>query len=202
MAWCGSGLIYLSLKCSPPFLPPFTGPIFGPFFMEKEDRQTANPLQIKGFPICLYYAIRAHLRHPGPAKRGGRENRLFHSRPLQRRFYLRHLCSRYHHRPAGGGQEDGWGAGSAAVMRNIPRAGMRWHPLQSLTQTQGKTVWVRTKNHLGAEKLWSGSLLSVLAKKQCYLYKGYRQASRICWQYPTKRQEKTPGNKTWGLWCE
>ena len=37
-------------------------------------------------------------------------------------------------------------------------------------------------------------------EKQCYLYKGYRQASRICWQYPTKRQEKTPGNKTWGLW--
>ena len=61
-------------------------------------------------------------------------------------------------------------------------------------------IWVRTKNHPGAEKLWSGSLLSVLAKKQCYLYKGYRQASRICWQYPTKRQEKTPGNKTWGLW--
>ena len=28
-------------------------------------------------------------------------------------------------------------------------------------------IWVRTKNHPGAEKLWSGSLLSVLAKKQC-----------------------------------
>lgn len=25
-------------------------------------------------------------------------------------------------------------------------------------------IWVRTKNHPGAEKLWSGSLLSVLAK--------------------------------------
>ena len=28
-------------------------------------------------------------------------------------------------------------------MRKIPGAGMRWYPLQSLTQTQGKTVWVR-----------------------------------------------------------
>ena len=61
-------------------------------------------------------------------------------------------------------------------------------------------IWVRTKNHLGAEKLWGGSFLSIFQKKQCYLYKGYRQASRICWQYPTKGQEKTPGNKTWGLW--
>ncbi len=61
-------------------------------------------------------------------------------------------------------------------------------------------IWVRTKNHLGAEKLWGGSLLSVLEKKQCYLYKGYRQTSRMCRQYPTKRQDKTPGNKTWGLW--
>ena len=28
-------------------------------------------------------------------------------------------------------------------MRKIPGAGMRWYPLQNLTQTQGKTVWVR-----------------------------------------------------------
>ena len=28
-------------------------------------------------------------------------------------------------------------------MRKIPGAGMRRYPLQSLTQTQGKTVWVR-----------------------------------------------------------
>ena len=56
-------------------------------------------------------------------------------------------------------------------------------------------IWVRTKNHLGAEKLWGGSFLSIFQKKQCYLYKGYRQASRICWQYPTKGQEKTPGMK-------
>ena len=75
--------------------------------------------------------------------RGRRENRLFHSGPLQRWFHLRHLCSRYHHRPAGGGQENGRGAGAEGAMRKIPGAGMWRYPLQSLTQTQGKTVWVR-----------------------------------------------------------
>ncbi len=106
-------------------------------------RQTLKPLKTLGFSVCLYYTVRAHLRHSGPAERGGRENRLLHPGPLQRRFHPGHLCPRHHHRPAGGGQEDGWGAGSAAVMRNIPRAGMRWYPLQSLTQTQEAAVWVR-----------------------------------------------------------
>ena len=61
-------------------------------------------------------------------------------------------------------------------------------------------IWVRTKNHPGAEKLWSGSFLSIFQKKQCYLHNRYRQIKGVYWQYPTKRQEKTPGNKTWGLW--
>lgn len=106
-------------------------------------RQTLKPLKTLGFSVCLYYTVRAHLRYPGPAKRGRRENCLLHPGPFQRRVYPGHLRSRYHHGPAGGGQEDGWGAGSAAVMRNIPRAGMRWYPLQSLTQTQEAAVWVR-----------------------------------------------------------
>ena len=106
-------------------------------------RQTLKPLKTLGFSVCLYYTVRAHLRYPGPAKRGGRENRLFHSRPLQRWFHLRHLCSRHHHRPAGDSQENGWGAGAEGAVRNILGAGMWRYPLQSLTQTQGKTVWVR-----------------------------------------------------------
>ena len=61
-------------------------------------------------------------------------------------------------------------------------------------------IWVRTKNHPGAEKLWGGSLLSVLKKKQCWLHSNYRNEDSSCWQCPTKIQEKTPGNKTWGLW--
>ena len=106
-------------------------------------RQTLKPLKTLGFSVCLYYTVRAHLRYPGPAKRGGRENRLFHSGPLQRWFHPGHLRSRYHHGPAGGSQENGWGAGAEGAMRKIPGAGMRRYPLQSLTQTQGKTVWVR-----------------------------------------------------------
>ena len=61
-------------------------------------------------------------------------------------------------------------------------------------------IWVRTKNHPGAEKLWGGSLLSVLAKKQCWLHSNCRNGDGSCWKYPTKTKEKTPGNKTWGLW--
>ena len=106
-------------------------------------RQTLKPLKTLGFSVCLYYTVRAHLRHSGPAERGGRENRLFHSGPLQRWFHLRHLCSRYHHRPAGGSEEDGWGAGTEDAVRKIPGAGMRRYPLQSLTQTQEAAVWVR-----------------------------------------------------------
>ena len=61
-------------------------------------------------------------------------------------------------------------------------------------------IWVRTKNHPGAEKLWGGSLLSVLKKKQCWLHSNCRNGDGSCWKYPTKTKEKTPGNKTWGLW--
>ena len=61
--------------------------------------------------LCAVPRPAPHIRYPGPAKRGRRENRLFHSGPLQRRVYPGHLRPRHHHRPAGGGQEDGWGAG-------------------------------------------------------------------------------------------
>ena len=61
-------------------------------------------------------------------------------------------------------------------------------------------IWVRRKNHPGAEKLWGGSLLSVLKKKQCWLHSNCRNGDGSCWKYPTKTKEKTPGNKTWGLW--
>ena len=106
-------------------------------------RQTLKPLKTLVFSVCLYYTVRAHLRYPGPAKRGRRENRLFHSGPLQRWFHPGHLRSRYHHGPAGGSQENGWGAGAEGAMRKIPGAGMWRYPLQSLTQTQEAAVWVR-----------------------------------------------------------
>ena len=102
-----------------------------------------KPLIYGAFPVCRNYTVRAHLRYPGPAKRGGRENCLFHSGPLQRRFHPGHLRPRHHHRSEGGSQENGRGFGAEGAVRKIPRVGMRWYPLQSLTQTQGKTVWVR-----------------------------------------------------------
>ena len=61
-------------------------------------------------------------------------------------------------------------------------------------------IWVRTKNHPGAEKLWGGSLLSVLVKKQCWLHSNCRNGDGRCWRCTTKKRKKTPGNKTWGLW--
>ena len=123
--------------------------------LEKElnrQRQTLKPLKTLGFSVCPYYTVRAHLRHSGPTKRGRRENRLFHPGPFQCRVYPGYLRPRYHHRPAGGSEEDGRSAGTAAIMRKNPRAGMRWYPLQSLTQTQGEAVWVRYGSDMGQDE--------------------------------------------------
>lgn len=62
---------------------------------------------------------------------------------FQRWFHPGHLRPRHHHRPAGGGEEDGWGAGAEGAVRKISGAGMWRYPLQSLTQIQGTAVWVR-----------------------------------------------------------
>lgn len=51
-------------------------------------------------------------------------------------------------------------------------------------------IWVRTKNHPGAEKLWGGSLLSILAKKQCWLHSNCRNGDGRCWRCPTKSERK------------
>ena len=63
--------------------------------MEKEDRQTANPLQIKGFPICLYYAIRAHLHKQSVVRRGKAERCAGTSRTLRCQYHNEHLRSLY-----------------------------------------------------------------------------------------------------------
>ena len=49
----------------------------------------------KGFPICPYYAIRAHLRDPGPAKRRGHQDRLQYAGPLRRKVHPSHLHPRH-----------------------------------------------------------------------------------------------------------
>ncbi|MFR6279093.1 MAG: hypothetical protein ACLULM_09580 [Acutalibacter sp.] len=44
-------------------------------------------LKRAGLPYVRFHDLR-HLRHPGPAKRGGRENRLFHSGHFSAGFTL------------------------------------------------------------------------------------------------------------------
>ena len=78
------------------------------------------------------------------------------------------------------------------------RSGRTAHSRQS-EKCRREAIWLDEKPPQSREALrWFFPVN--FPEKQCYLYKGYRQASRICWQYPTKGQEKTPGNKTWGLW--
>ena len=64
--------------------------------MDKEQGQTANPLQRKGFPVCPYYAIRAHILGAGPAKRNGCEDPLRRAGPLFGRIHPRHLRLRHY----------------------------------------------------------------------------------------------------------
>ena len=51
------------------------------------------------------------LRHPGLAKRGGRENGVRDAGPLLGRVYPGHLCPHYQCRPEAGGADDGECAG-------------------------------------------------------------------------------------------
>ena len=62
-------------------------------------------------------------------------------------------------------------------------------------------IWVRTKNHPGAEKLWGGSLLSVLAKKQCWLHSNCRNGDGRCWRCPTKNERKPQVTKPGVFGC-
>ena len=53
-------------------------------------------------------------------------------------------------------------------------------------------IWVRTKNHPGAEKLWGGSFLSIFQKKQCYLHNRYRQIKWRCLAVSHKKARENP----------
>ena len=57
-------------------------------------------------------------------------------------------------------------------------------------------IWVRTKNHPGAEKLWGGFLLSVLAKKQCWLHSNCRNGGKRQLQQRS-RQKGTATQERW-----
>ena len=66
-----------------------------------------KPLIYGAFPVCRNYTVRAHLRHHGPAKRRGRENRVLDAGSLLRRLHAGHLRPRHHRRTAQGGANDG-----------------------------------------------------------------------------------------------
>ena len=60
-------------------------------------------MQRKGFPICPYYAIRAHILGAGPAKRRRCENPLRYAGSLLGGLHSGHLRPRHHlHAEAGG----------------------------------------------------------------------------------------------------
>ena len=53
-------------------------------------------------------------------------------------------------------------------------------------------IWVRTKNHPGAEKLWGGSFLSIFQKKQCCLHNRYRQIETELLAVSHKKARENP----------
>ena len=82
--------------------------------LEKElnrQRQTLKPLKTLGFSVCLYYTVRAHLRHPGPTKRGGCENGVRDAGPLLRRIHPGHLRPYHQRSTETGSADDGERAG-------------------------------------------------------------------------------------------
>ena len=65
--------------------------------------KTSKPLILRAFLVCRNYTVRAHLRHPSPAKRGRRKDRLRDAGPLQRWVHPGHLRPCDHLGPAAGG---------------------------------------------------------------------------------------------------
>ena len=57
-----------------------------------------------------------------------------------------------------------------------------------------------SKNHPKAVRFGGGPFLPIFRKKQYFLHNRYHRIKGVCWQHPTKMQEKTPGDKTWGFW--
>lgn len=70
-------------------------PFQGRFQWKKNKDKPANPLRRKGFPICPYYAIRAHLHKQSPVQWGRSEGRAGTAGALGRQYYDEHLRPLY-----------------------------------------------------------------------------------------------------------
>ena len=71
-------------------------------------------------------------------------------------------------------------------------------------QTKMGQIWVNSQKKAKTTPELQGSRVVLscqfFRKKQYFLHNRYHRIKGVCWQHPTKMQEKTPGNKTWGLW--
>ena len=79
----------------------------GHFYWKKNKDKTFNLLRRKGFQICPYYAIRAHVRNGRPAKWCGHQDGFRDAGTLQCGFHPGHIRPRDHSGTEGGGQYDG-----------------------------------------------------------------------------------------------
>ena len=104
------------LYVAPRFLPSLVAPIFLQGIRWKKNKdKPVNSLQCKGFSICPYYAIRAHLRNDSPAKRRGCQNCFINARPLRRGIHAPYLHPRYPTSPRRSGGENGRVHGASHV---------------------------------------------------------------------------------------
>ena len=61
-------------------------------------------------------------------------------------------------------------------------------------------IWVRTKNHPGAEKLWGGSLPVHFGEKNSAGCTATAEMEMVDVGDVQQKAKENPGNKTWGLW--
>ena len=76
-------------------------------------------MQRKGFPICPYYAIRAHFRNPGPPERRRCENGQQYAWALRRGLHPPHLHPRHQAAAESSGRDNRKFHGAGHVERKI-----------------------------------------------------------------------------------
>ena len=151
-------------------------------------------MQRKGFPICPYYAIRAHIFGAGPAKRSRCQNPLRHAGPLLGGVYAEHVYPRHNTDEAGCGRHHRSGDQQSNVRReefqiaapgrnscpvlfrpfgSFPRVGQLVGRPKTPETNRLKKV---AKNRENPPKLYSfGGSMSFVDKKDAHLYLGKRE---------------------------
>ena len=96
---------------------------------KKNHDKPVNSLHHKGFPICPYYAIRAHLRNSGPPERCGCQNGQQYAWALRRGLHPPHLYPRHSATAKSGGRDNRKFHGAGHVERKIRQKSQtgRWN---------------------------------------------------------------------------